>query len=90
MWNEIDLVGKKFGAEKGVEYIELSEAQVARWKQAVAPVVDNYIKTMVTKGYSEAEVKGWIKFLEERIAYWTAKQLEYNIPSATGPAEMRP
>lgn len=90
MWNEIDLVGKKFGAEKGVEYIELSEAQVARWKQAVAPVVDNYIKTMVTKGYSEAEVKGWIKFLEERIGYWTAKQLEYNIPSATGPAEMRP
>lgn len=90
MWNEIDLVGRKFGAEKGVQYIELSNAQVKRWKQAVAPVVDNYVKTMVKKGYSEAEVKGWIKFLEERIAYWTAKQVEYEIPSATGPAEMRP
>jgi TRAP-type transport system periplasmic protein len=90
MWNEIDLVGKKFGAEKGVEYIELSPAEVERWRQAVAPVVDSYVKTMIEKGHSAAEVKGWIKFLQERIAYWTAKQVEYNIPSATGPAEMRP
>jgi TRAP-type C4-dicarboxylate transport system substrate-binding protein len=90
MWNEIDLVGKKFGAEKGVEYIELSPAEVERWKQAVAPVVDNYVKTMVKKGYSEAEVKGWIKFLKERIVYWTAKQIKSKIRSATGPAEIRP
>jgi TRAP-type C4-dicarboxylate transport system substrate-binding protein len=90
IWNDIDLVGKKFGAEKGVEYIELSPAEVERWKQAVAPVIDNYVKRMAKKGYSEAEVKGWIKFLKERIVYWMAKQMELKISSATGPAEMRP
>jgi hypothetical protein len=45
---------------------------------------------MVKKGYSEAEVKGWIKFLKERIVYWTAKQIKSKIRSATGPAEIRP
>jgi hypothetical protein len=35
-------------------------------------------------------VKEWIAFMRERIKYWTAKQIEYRIPSPTGPAEMRP
>ena len=89
-WNEVDLVGKAFGAKKGVKYFELSPAEVVKWQQAAAPVFGNYIKTMVKKGYAESEVKGWIQFLKERTAYWTAKQIEYKIPSATGPADMRP
>ncbi len=90
MWNEIDLVGRGFGAKKGVEYIELSQDEAARWKKAVAPVIENYIKDMVKKGYAENDVRGWFSFIDERIKYWTAKQIEYKIPSATGPAEMRP
>jgi TRAP-type C4-dicarboxylate transport system substrate-binding protein len=90
LWNEVDLVGKAFGATKGVQYFELSSAEVGKWQKAVAPVIDNYVKKMSGKGYSEGEVRGWIKFLQERNVYWTAKQIEYRIPSATGPAEMRP
>jgi TRAP-type C4-dicarboxylate transport system substrate-binding protein len=90
IWNEIELEGKAFGATKGVKFIELSDQEAARWQKAVEPVITDYIKTMVGKGFSESEVKGWVDFLRDRIKYWTEKQMEYKIPSPTGPAGMRP
>lgn len=90
MWNVIDFYGKEFAQEKGVEIIELSPQEAARWKQAAKPVIENYIKDMAAKGHSEAEVRGWINFAWERIDYWTAKQIQLRIKSPTGPPEMRP
>jgi len=90
VWNEVELAGKAFGAKKGVEYIELSDAEAAKWKKAAEKVFEGYTKTMVGKGFSETEVNGWIAFMRERIDYWTKKQMEYKIPSPTGPAGMRP
>jgi len=89
-WNKIDFDGKEWSEELGLEFIELSPAEAARWVEAAAPVIDNYVAEMVGKGYSEAEVRGWIKFLRERIEYWTARQIDLRIPSPTGPDEMRP
>jgi hypothetical protein len=63
---------------------------VIRWKKATEPVVQDYISNMVSKGYSETEVKGWIQYLRDRIEYWTAKQIEYRVKSPTGPDAMRP
>jgi hypothetical protein len=76
--------------EKGVEFIELLPSEAARWKAAVEPVIDNYVKAMVGKGFPEAEVKGWIKFLRDRIEYWTKKQIESRIASIAGPPELKP
>ena len=90
MWNEIDLAGKDYAKTKGVKSLELSDAEGARWQAAVEPVLGNWVKAMVAKGHKEAEVKGWIAYMKERIKYWTAKQMEYKIPSATGPAGVRP
>lgn len=90
MWNEIDLEGLAYAKEKGVKYIELSEQEAARWQKAVEPVIADWTKSMATKGYSEADAKSWVAYLRERIKYWTAKQIEYKIPSPTGPAEVRP
>ncbi|OGO43710.1 MAG: hypothetical protein A2Z05_06155 [Chloroflexi bacterium RBG_16_60_22] len=90
MWNSVDFVGKAYGVEKGVEFIELSADEVAKFKAAVEPVIDNYVKGMVAKGYTEAEVKGWISFMRERIDFWTAKQIAWRIPSAAGPPEVKP
>ncbi len=90
MWNEIEFTGKKFGLEKGMEYIELSGKEADKWVAAVEPVIANYTKMMVGKGFSESEVRGWVVFLRDRIRYWTAKQIEYKIPSPVGPAGMRP
>ncbi len=90
MWNAIDFVGEKFGLQKGVEFIELPPGELKRWQAAVEPVFDNYVKTMVGKGFSEAEVKGWIKFLRERSEFWKKKQIDLRIPSAVGPPELKP
>jgi TRAP-type C4-dicarboxylate transport system substrate-binding protein len=90
MWNAIDFIGKNFGLKKGVEFIELPPSELPKWQEAVKPVFDNYVKRMVGKGYSETEVRGWIKFLRERGDYWTKKQIALRIPSAAGPPEVRP
>jgi TRAP-type C4-dicarboxylate transport system substrate-binding protein len=90
MWNSLDFDGKDFAAEKGVEILQLSADEVARWKQVTDPVIDNYVKDMTQKGHSEDEINGWIAFLRERIDFWTAKQLDLRIKSPTGPDEMRP
>jgi TRAP-type C4-dicarboxylate transport system substrate-binding protein len=89
-WNAIDFYGKDFALEKGVEIIELPEFEAKRWQEATKPVIEDYVKEMVGKGYSEEEVRGWLKFVRERMEYWTAKQIQLSIPSPTGPPEMRP
>jgi TRAP-type C4-dicarboxylate transport system substrate-binding protein len=90
MWNAVDFAGKRYGLEKGVEFIELPPNEVPRWQAAVEPVIANYIKNMVGKGFSEAEVKGWIKFLRDRTEYWRRKQIALRIPSVAGPPELKP
>jgi TRAP-type C4-dicarboxylate transport system substrate-binding protein len=89
MWNQIDFDGKEFAAGKGVEFIDLAPDQVERWKGAAAPAIDAYVQSMVGAGYKEDEVRGWIKYLRERIDHWTRKQIELKIKSVTGPPEMR-
>jgi TRAP-type C4-dicarboxylate transport system substrate-binding protein len=86
MWNEVDLEGRAFGTKQGVKFIDLSDEEGAKWEKAMEPVFANYTKSMVAKGYSEADVKAWIAYMKDRNKYWTEKQMEYEIPSPTGPA----
>jgi len=69
--------------------IDLSEAEAERWKKAVEPVIENYKKQIVAsrlsrggKGYTEADVDGWIKYIKERIAYWHKEQKNRGVISA--------
>lgn len=79
MWNDIDLEGKSFGKERGVQYVELSDQEAARWQRAVEPVIDDYVKAMADKGYPAADAQRWIAYLRERSAYWSAQQTARNI-----------
>jgi TRAP-type C4-dicarboxylate transport system substrate-binding protein len=88
MWNMSEVRGKEYGMEHNVEFINLSQQEAARWRQAVSPVIDEYEKDMVAKGFAKNEIRNWIDFLQERIDYWTKKQAELGIKSATGPAEI--
>lgn len=89
-WNAVDFAGKAFGEKKGVEFIELSASEAQKWIAAVEPVIDGYVKNMVSKGFTETEVRGYIKFLRDRIKYWTEKQIALRIPSIAGPPEVKP
>ncbi len=89
MWNLVDFEGKDYAIQKGVEIIDLTPEQVTRWKAAAVPVIEDYVKKMSSTGFAEKEVREWLKYLGERIDYWTAKQIELAIKSPTGPKEMR-
>jgi TRAP-type C4-dicarboxylate transport system substrate-binding protein len=89
MWNEIDIDGKNYGKEKGLQFIELPGEVMIKWKKAVEPVLDKYVKSMVAAGYKEKETRELINYAKMRIEYWTKKQKELGVKSSTGPAEVR-
>ena len=55
-WDKIDIVGREFAKEKGVESVTLAPEEVERWKKAVAPVVDEYIKHMADKSFKGKKI----------------------------------
>lgn len=90
VWNSVDFAGLEFGLEKGMEFIYLPDDELARWKEATKPVIEDYVKEMKAKGFSEEEIRGWISYIRERIDFWSKKQIQYRLESPTGPPEMRP
>jgi TRAP-type C4-dicarboxylate transport system substrate-binding protein len=79
MWNGVEFPGRDFGKEKGVEVIRLSATETAKWKKAVAPVIEEYKKDMKSKGFKDAEIKSWFDYIEQRIEFWNKKQAFYRI-----------
>jgi TRAP-type transport system periplasmic protein len=88
-WNASDFPGEAFGKEHGVQYIELPKDEFNRWIDAMKPVFDNYVKSMVDKGYKEAEVRGWIDYLNQRKVELLNEQIALHIKSTTGPPAVR-
>jgi len=88
-WNDIDIDGKKLGMEKGLTFIQLPPDEAKKWIKASEAVIEKYVKSMVSAGYTEKEVRGWISYAKERIDYWTKKQRELKIKSSTGPDDIR-
>jgi TRAP-type transport system periplasmic protein len=80
-WNTINVDGFKLAISQGAEFITLSADEAARWKTAVQPVMDNYVKKMVSNGFTEQQAKDQISFIKDRITYWTQQQTAQNIPS---------
>lgn len=89
MWNEIDIQGKNYGKEKGLQFIELPDEEMSRWKKAVEPVIEKYVKSMIAAGFQEKEIRELINYARTRIDYWTKKQKESGVKSSTGPSEVR-
>jgi len=89
MWNEIDIDGKNLGMVTGLKFIELPREEITKWKKAVEPVLDKYVKSMVAAGYPEKETRELINYARMRTEYWTKKQKELGIKSSTGPSEVR-
>ena len=81
MWNEIEIEGVQFLKAQGGQLVPLSDAEAARWVKAAQPVVNEYKKDLVSKGYSEKEVDSWLAFVKERIEYWKAQEKARKVPT---------
>jgi len=79
---ELDIEGIALLKEHGGQVISLSDAEAKRWEQAVAPVVTDYKKELVSLGYTQAEADAYLAFIKERTAYWTQKEKEKGIARA--------
>ena len=56
VWDDIDKEGKDFSLKRGNKTITLSKEEGERWKKAVQPVLDDYVKTTKAQGLPGDEV----------------------------------
>lgn len=72
MWDEDDKNGKKsFIAQQGREVITLPAPELAKLQTASQGVIDQWIKKKTEAGIPAGD---YVKYLRERITYWSAKQ----------------
>jgi TRAP-type C4-dicarboxylate transport system substrate-binding protein len=81
-WNNIDIEGREYFTKQGGQIIPISDAEAARWIKAAQPVIDDYKKDLLSKGYKAKEIDGWLSFVKERIEYWKGQEKVKNIPTA--------
>ena len=81
LWNDMDIEGSAVFKTAGGQMITLSDAEAAKWIKAVQPIFAAYKKDMVSKGFKEAEVDGWISYIKERITFWKAEEKKRGIAS---------
>jgi TRAP-type transport system periplasmic protein len=81
-WNEIEIEGVQFLKSQGGQIIQISDAEAARWVQASQPVIAEFRKDLIGKGFSEKEVDSWLAFVKERVDYWKAQEKLKKIPTA--------
>ena len=58
------------------------KAREAKMVKAVEPVVVDYKKDLVSKGFKAAEVDVWLNFIKERIEYWKGQEKAQKVPTA--------
>jgi TRAP-type transport system periplasmic protein len=80
-WNKIDIEGKDYFTKLGGQILPVSDAEQAKMVKAVEPVIIDYKKDLVSKGFKAAEVDGWLSFIKERIEYWKAQEKAQKIPT---------
>jgi len=81
-WNNIDIEGREFFLKQGGRIESVPEADNYKWIRAVQPVIDDYKKDLVSKGYKAAEIDAWISFVNSRILYWKAQEKARKIPTS--------
>ncbi len=64
-WNQADVEGAEFVKQLGHETVTLTADELSKWKAAVAPILDDYVKASAEKGLPGTE---FLKDLQEKIA----------------------
>ncbi len=55
-WDVSDMDGIRYFLEQGNEIIGLDKKEAARWKKAVSPIIDDYVKVLDKKGFNGREI----------------------------------
>jgi TRAP-type C4-dicarboxylate transport system substrate-binding protein len=79
LWNEMDIEGRDTFKTAGGQLFDVSDAEAAKWVAKVGPVMAAYKTNMASKGFNEADVDGWIKYIKERIGHWRGEEKKRGI-----------
>ena len=79
-WTNVDIEGMEFFKNNGGKVIAIPEADNPKWIKAVQPVVEDYKKDIVAKGYKASDIDEWINFINKRIQYWKGEEKARKIP----------
>ena len=64
-WDTSDMEGTRYFLNQGNQMIGLDSKEAARWKKAVAPILDDYARSMTEKGFNGREIVDFtVKTLE--------------------------
>ncbi len=77
--NNIDIEGRDYLKKNGGQLVPLSDEESKRWMKAAQPVVEKHIKDLEAKGLKRTEAEAYLKFITDRISYWTKKQTEMKV-----------
>ena len=80
-FNKVDIAGRDFFLSKGGKMVKISNREINRWKRAVKPVIADYKKDVIAKGYSARQVNSWLRFVRKRIKYWSTQERRRKIPT---------
>ncbi len=78
---EADQAGMDYLKQRGGQILVIPEEEIKKMQKAVGPVIEGYIKAMVSKGYNKAEMEDQLKFIRERIAYWGKQERDRKLKS---------
>ena len=87
MWNNIGLRSKKYAIDHDFKIYVVPDADIPLWRKKADIVISIYRANMLSKGYTDAQMDTWFKFIKERTTYWLDQQIKLGIKSETGPAE---
>ena len=63
-WDTIDDEGMRYFLDRGGRMIGLDSDEAARWKKAIAPIIEDYVKTLNERGLNGQEI---VKFTMDTI-----------------------
>lgn len=78
---EADLAASDYLKQRGGQVFTLPEKEIQKMQKAVEPVIQDYIKDMEGKGFKKAEMEEQLKFIRERIVYWSKQEKDRNLKS---------
>ena len=72
-WSGAANDGIAFLLTRGGQTIDLSVQESAKWQKAASPIITSYVKEMEAAGHKRTDIEGYLKFVRERINYWSNK-----------------
>jgi TRAP-type C4-dicarboxylate transport system substrate-binding protein len=78
---EADLAGMDYFKQRGGQMLVMPEGELKKMQKAVEPVVQNYLTTMEAKGFKKTDMEEQLKYIHERIEYWSRQERDRRLKS---------